>query len=191
MRHPLVPREGRRFAGCPPQEHVPESDASHPARGEVREPRFDQARIVGTAGHRPAIADPQLRIGERIQVLPFDDPGVEVNVGCRHPSAHAVEPVFADAVLPVRQQLCGAARHQMAPDLTDEGRHEVITAHPAVAILVRRDARHPRGDHERRVRDDSVELLAGHRFEQTPVSHLDAVQVVDERIQPREFQRPP
>jgi len=74
-------------------------------------------------------------------------------------------------------------------DSCHERGDEIIALHSAVAVFIRGHSGEPRGDDERRIGDDAVELLALDRFEQRPSPGADAAHSVEQGVEPREPQR--
>ena len=182
---PFVASEGR-DDGRPVQRDVAESHRGDPAGGEVVEPRLHERRVGRRAGRGAAVADPQLGVGERVELLAFHDPRIEGDGRLRYPRAHPVQPVLAGAVLPVAEQLGDASRSQHRADLPHERGDEVVARHATVAVLVCRYALDAGSDHEGRVGHHPPELLAGDRLEEAAEPSLDPIDVVEEGVQARE-----
>ncbi len=188
VRDALVSGE-RRDGGCRAPEHqVAETDRVDLPCGEVGEPRIDQRRVARRPRCRAAVANPQLGVRQRVQTFPLDHPGLQRHRRGGDPFADALQTVLPRAVLPVAQQLRGAARREHRADPRHEGCDEVVAGVPGVAVLVFRHARDARGDDERRVRDDTVELLTCDRFEEAAATGVDALHLVEQRIDAGELQ---
>ena len=109
--------------------------------------------------------------------LALDHPVLEI----AGPVADPIERVEAVAVLPVAEQLGDAAGREMLGGIAHHGLHDRVADHAAVAVVVLGNALAARGDHERRVRHDAIEPLAGDRFVEAPEPELDAVDAVQQR----------
>ena len=119
--------------------------------------------------------------------LSFDHPGIET--GESHPLLDPCEPI-GSAVLPVAEQLGDSAGDEPRLDILDDGCHDSIPDHPAIAVFVGGHAvLATRSDHEWRVRHDMTEFLAEHRVEQAAETQLDVRDAVELGIEGREFER--
>ena len=204
---------GRLGAGGdgPVRQHVAEADPGHVARGEVVEPGAQHRGPGLVAVGDAAVARPRLGVLRGILAVALDHPDVEARLlepapGVRGPVL-AIGGIGGGVValdvrgrgirghsmrgrgdLPVREHDRAAARCQVRGQLPGDVGEQLVTAAAAVPVRPLGDAGVARGDDERRVGDDEVELLARDRLEQRSRAQIQ-VDPVERRGEGRERDR--
>src|SRR6187402_2330237 len=120
----LVPSESRSVAERTAKQHVAEADGRDLALREVVQPRRDEGLERRSPRDGPAVAYPQLGVGERIEAFALDHPGIERHRRELDPAPDTVEPVDAVTALPVAQQLRNPSRSEVRPYSPDHLRNQ-------------------------------------------------------------------
>ena len=159
-----APRPGRGRARPRPAGAASPGRSRSPRRRGRRSrratPRTSSARASGV--RVTAVAHPQLRVLRRVLQLALHHPAVEPRLvePCRRRAPRTARPRRCSQLPSSCAMPPGAST---APTSVTSLRTISSPGEPAVPVGVRRHGRRPRGDDERRVADDEVELLAAAR----------------------------
>ncbi len=122
----------------------------------------------------PGVLEPQLDVLRRVGHLALHHPGVDA--AALDPAGDALLPGLAGAVHPVGEHLRAAAGGEVVGGAGDDAADHLVAGEAGVAVD--QPLTGAGRDHERRVGDDQVERLAGHRVVEAAgaVVDLDAVE---------------
>ena len=190
LRQGLVAGERRAPGIRTAQQDVAEADLGHLPRREVVEPRVDEPRERRRARQRAAVADPQLGVRQRVERSRARRPRRRAAPAMPRPTrarGRARSTPSRVSQLPSSCATPPGARCAPTP-VTNAATRSSPTIPPSRYSYAGTPV-DPRRDDERRVRHDPVEPLAGDRVEQAPEPRLDAVDVVEQGVQPREAER--
>ena len=142
------------------------------------------ALVVLRAAVQAGVLEPELDVRRQVHDLALHDP----RVATVDPAGQPFVPRLVAGDHPVGQHLRRTAHGQQVGDAADDVLDDAVAGQSRVAVdqpLPRR-----RGDHERRVRRDEVELVVGDRLEEAALAHLDPVgDLVELGVEPGQPQR--